>query len=81
MNYNDGRTYMSLSEKEIERRAKLTPKEQQAVDALVAAIKALPKSLTLDVVDYDDETARISKRITRGSSQVVASVKKKSLVL
>jgi len=73
---NDGKRYFDLTEKEIKARARLGPKEQAAVDALKAAVKALPRSICLEV---DEEGLRISKRITSGSAQEVATVRKASL--
>ncbi len=80
----DDKTYLELSETEIKSRAALTPKEQAAVDALLAAVKALPKSICINVDDaWEDDPSEpnftVSKRITRGSAQQVASLRKKSL--
>ena len=75
------RSYLDLTEEEIKALAKLTPKEQTAVDAFLAAAKALPKSLCIDVRDDAGEpNLKVSKRITRGSCQQVAGLRKKSLV-
>lgn len=71
-----------LTDEEVEQEAKLTPKEQAAVDAFVAAAKALPRSLCVGISDYEDKDdgLTVSKRITKGMTQVVANVRKKSLV-
>ena len=71
-----------LSDEEIEKAAKLTPKEQAAVDAFVAAANALPRSLCVGISDYEDKDdgLTVSKRITSGFTQVVANVRKRSLV-
>jgi hypothetical protein len=71
-----------MTEKEIKAAAKLTEQEQQAVNHFVAAAKALPKSICLELSDYDDgnDGLEIHKRITKGSSQVVARIRKKSLI-
>ena len=75
------KTIFDLSEKEIDNRANLTPKEQSAVDALIAAAKALPKSICFEVTDnWDGEGhLRIQKRITTGSAVDVAKLVKKSI--
>lgn len=77
----DKKTYLELSEKEIKSRAALTPKEQTAVDAFLAAAKALPKSICIDVDhnDWGEPNLTVSKRITRGSARQVAALRKKSL--
>lgn len=80
----DDKTYLELDKTEIKSRAALTPKEQAAVDALLAAVKALPKSICIAVDDaWEDDPSEpnftASKRITRGSAQQVASLRKKSL--
>lgn len=79
--YKD-RTWADLTDAEIEKAAKLTAKEQAAVDAFVAAAKALPRSLSVGISDYDDrdDGLTISKRITPGFTQVVANVRKRSLL-
>ncbi len=77
----DDKTYLELDETEIKARAALTPKEKTAVDAFIAAAKALPESICIDVDDNDwgEPNLTVSKRITRGSAQQVASLRKKSL--
>jgi hypothetical protein len=76
------KTWAMLTEEEIEKEAKLTPKEQAAVDAFVAAAKALPRSLCVGISDYEDKDdgLTVSKRITKGMTQVVANVRKRSLL-
>lgn len=69
-----------MTEEEIEKASRLTPKEKAAVDSLIAALRALPQSLTLDIDDMDCEVI-VAKRITRRSTRVVASLRKKSLFL
>jgi hypothetical protein len=71
-----------MTEEEIEKEAKLTPKEQSAVDAFVEAAKSLPRSLCVGISDYDDgdDGLAVYKRITPGMTRVVANVRKKSLV-
>jgi hypothetical protein len=73
--------YFDMTDEERDKKARLTPKEKLAVDNLIAAAKALPKSLCLEVEDdWDGEGhLRVSKRITRHSSQQVATLRKKSL--
>lgn len=73
---DDGKTYFDLTDKELKARAKLGPKEKEAVDALKTAVKALPRSICLEV---DEEGLHISKRITAGSAKEVAKVRKASL--
>lgn len=77
-------SYQELDETEVKSRAALTPKEQSAVDALLAAVKALPKSICIAVDDAwendpSEPNFRVSKRITRGSAQQVAALRKRSL--
>lgn len=76
------KSWAALSEAEIAKAAKLTPGEQTAVDAFVAAATALPKSICVNVSDYDDgdDGLVVSKRITSGMTQAVANIRKKSLV-
>jgi len=71
-----------LSEKEIREEAKLTDKEKTAVDAFVKAAKDLPKGLVIGISDFDDRNDGIivSKMITSGMSEVVARVRRKSLI-
>ena len=78
------KNYFELSESEVASRATLTPKEQAAVDSLLKAVKALPKSICISVEDMlpdgsSEPNFTVSKRITRGSAQEVASLRKKSL--
>lgn len=77
----DDKSYLELTREEIKARATLTPKEKAAVDALIAAAKALPKSICISVDDNDwgEPNLKVSKRITRGSCQQVASLRKKTL--
>jgi hypothetical protein len=76
------KTWAMLTEEEIEKEAKLTPKEKAAVDAFVSAAKALPRSLCVGISDYEDKDdgLTVSKRITPGFTQVVANVRKRSLL-
>lgn len=61
----------------IAEKKKLTPTEQAAVDAFVAAAKGLPKSIC---IDFDSEgELLIQKRIEPGLAAQVAIVKKRSL--
>lgn len=71
-----------LSESQIAKREKLTPKEQAAVDAFVSAAKALPRTLCVHLEDYGDrdDGLSVSKRITKGSCRVVANIRKRSLI-
>lgn len=75
-------TWAMLTEEEIEKKAKLTPKEQAAVNAFVAAAKALPRSLCVGISDFDDKDdgLTVSKRITTKMTQIVAHVRKRSLL-
>lgn len=75
------KTFFEMTDAEIDKKAKLTPDEQVAVDALIAACKALPKSICIEVDDnWDGEGhLRVSKRITKGSCQLVTGLKKSSL--
>lgn len=76
------KTYLECTEEELKRHAKLTPKEKAAIDIFLAAAKALPRGITVSMEDYGDRTdgIRVSKRITRGSSQEVAHLYKPSLI-
>lgn len=71
--------YFELTEKERKKRAILTPKEKAAVDAFLAAAKALPKSICITIDDWDEPNLKVSKRITSGSCQQVAGLRKQSL--
>jgi hypothetical protein len=75
------KTYLELTHDERRNRAKLTAKEQAAVDAFISAAKALPRSICIDVDDNDwgDPHLTVSKRITAGSATQVAKLHKKSL--
>ena len=70
-----------MTDTEIAKIAKLTHAEKVAVDALIAACKALPKSICIEVDDDWDGNVhlRVSKRITGGSCRQVASLRKRSL--
>lgn len=78
----DYKTYLELTDEEIKFRAALTPKEKAAVDAFIAAARALPKSICIAVDDngWGEPNLKVSKRITRGSAKQVAALRKKSLV-
>lgn len=75
------RTWANTSDEEAKELVKLTPEERAAVDDFLAAAKALPKSICIEVDDnYDGEGhLKVSKRITKGWCQQVASLRKKSL--
>lgn len=80
MHLMDSKTYLELTPEERGRRAKLTPKEQAAIDAFIAAAKALPASICIDVDDDEDEpNLVVNKRITAGSATRVAELRKPSL--
>lgn len=68
------KTWFQLTEEEKREAAKLTPKEQEAVELFTSAALRLPKDL---LVEVEEKEILISKRITKGSSQVVATVKRK----
>lgn len=79
----DNKKSWELTEEERTARATLTPKEQKAVDAFVAAAKALPASICIDTASWaDDEEDHltVSKRITKGHCRQVASLNKRSLI-
>lgn len=78
------KNYFEMTGEKVAKQEKLTPKEQAAVDALMAAMKALPKSICISVDDIfqNDGTEpnfEVYKRITKGSSHRVAFLRKKSL--
>lgn len=60
----------------------LTGKEKAAIKALMSALKALPKTITINVDDDDDEFSGVvvSKRTSPWSAMEVARLRKKSLV-
>lgn len=72
----DRKTWGELSHAELVQRAKLTPQEQTAVDAFIAAARGLQKSL---FIELDDAQLTVFKRTTRGSGREVAAIRKKSL--
>lgn len=73
--------YFDMTDAEIARKLKLTPKEEAAIAAFLAAAKALPKSICIEVDDnWDgDGHLQIKKRITSGACKTVASLRKASL--
>lgn len=74
------KSYLELTQDEIAQRKKLTPKEQRAVDAFIAAARALPRSLCIDVDSFGEAPhLTVSKRITHGSASQVAELTKSSL--
>ena len=77
----DHKTYFDLTPAERKARAKLTAKEAAAVAAFIAAAKALPRSICIEVNDNDwgDPHLLVSKRITRGSATQVATLCKRTL--
>lgn len=81
----DHKTYLDLTPAERKQRATLTPKERVAVDAFLAAAKALPASICIDIKKERGRSGRrsavldVSKRITRGSAHRVAELRKASL--
>lgn len=82
----DDKNFFELTPAQIAKRSKLTRKERRAVSRLLSAVRALPNTLCVDVEDASDSQPRehnflVFKRITRGSSQEVASIRKKSLTL
>lgn len=68
--------YFDLTDKERAKGKKLTPKERAAVDAFLAAAKALPRSLCIDL---DEVGITVSKRITPGAAMQVAALRKRTL--
>ena len=74
------KTFLDMTQTERDKKGELTPDEKTAVDNFLAAAKALPKSICIEVDDWDEAaTLKVSKRITRGMAQQVASLRKKSL--
>lgn len=70
--------FIDMTDDEIEKKARLTPREQTAVDNFLAAAKALPKSICIELDDdWDVRYLRVSKRVTSWSSRLVASLRKK----
>jgi hypothetical protein len=64
-------------------RAELTPQERKAVDAFIAAAKALPRSIYIDVPSWPDDGdfhLIVGKRLTSSRGRHVARLKKRSLV-
>lgn len=63
-------------------KVRLTGKEQTAVDALIAAAKAMPKTLCIEFnrAPYKGEpNLTVSKRKSKCFAQQVAALRKKSL--
>jgi hypothetical protein len=71
-----------LTEQERAELQKLTPREQKAVDAFIAAAKALPESICLDLSHYEDdeESLSVMKRYLPGCAKTVATLNKPSLI-
>ena len=78
----DHKKFFDLTPAERKARAKLNPQEQAAVDAFIAAAKALPRSICIEVNDNDwgEPHLLVSKRVTRGSATQVAALRKCTLV-
>lgn len=63
--------------------AKLTPKEQAAVEAFLESARKLPKSLRVSLNDYaapNESHLVVYKRVTRGFSVFVGGIRKRSLL-
>ena len=77
----DHKTFLELTPAERKARAKLNPKEAATVSAFIAAAKALPRSICIEVNDNDwgEPHLLVSKRITRGSATQVATLRKCTL--
>ena len=75
-------TYMELTPEKIAARKKLTATEALLVNDFLKAARALPKSICIEVEDAFDggPHLRVSKRITKGCAQQVATLRKASLV-
>lgn len=76
------KSWFDLTDEEKKELSKLTPDEQVAVDAFIAAARALPKTLCIGLepdADVDENHLTISKRITANSCRQVAGLHKKSL--
>ena len=73
------KAYFDMTPEEKRQAAKLTPEEKAAVDAVVKAVKNLPKSICIAVEEYDDATLRVRKRITENSAVSVATLHKPSI--
>ena len=78
----DYKTFLELTPAERKSRAELNSREQAAVDAFIAAAKALPRSICIELNDDDwgEPHLIVSKRITRGSATQVAALRKCTLV-
>lgn len=72
----DNKTWFEFTPAERKKRATLTPVEGLLVADLLKAVKALPRSIVLEVTV---EGLDVRKRITRGSTVIVATLRKKSL--
>jgi hypothetical protein len=73
------KAFYEMTPKERAEAAKLTPEEKEAVDALIKAVKNLPKTICIAVDQYDDATLRVRKRITSHSAVSVATLHKPSI--
>ena len=62
--------------------AQLTPHERLAVDAFLAAAKALPRNICIDLDkdDWSHQHLSVSKRISRGMALRVGGLRKRSLI-
>lgn len=71
------KSYVDLTSEELDKRAKLTPKEQEAVDRFIYAARLLPRSICVEVDDnWDGEGhLKISKRIALGCCQQVIEMR------
>jgi hypothetical protein len=70
------RTWASMSDAEVQQAAKLTARESRAVARLIAAVRCLPRGLTVEV---DDEGLIVRKQITRGYFHNVGRLKRRTL--
>lgn len=74
------KTYLEMTKEEIAQKKRLTPKEQAAVDAFLAAAKALPRSICIEVDTFGEAPHLVvQKRITDGSAVSVGELTKSSL--
>lgn len=70
------RTWVMMTQDEIEKAAKLKAKESRAVAALLRAARSLPRGITVEV---DDDGMIVRKQITREYFHNVATLKRRTL--
>ena len=68
-----------MTDEQVEKAKRLTQKEQKAVDAVIAAAKALPSGICIDA-DAHEGCLFVTKRYAQGCAVGVAKLKKRNLI-